>query len=187
MRTAFDDQIVAHIPALRRYARHMTKNRSDAEDLLQNTLLRALARWHLWSPEGGQLSQWLRTLCHHQFIDDLRRAKRSSFVPLDETVVRSAAIAQDKVVELYEVKDRLRAMQPHHRRLILLAAAGITYSEVAAVTCLPRGTVASQLSRARQLLATATDRYVRDARPQPAFDGDQTGRDESNARPIGAI
>jgi len=156
--TAVNDKIVVHIPALRRYARRLTKNRSDSEDLVQNTLLRALGRWHLWRPEGGHLSQWLRTLCYHQFIDDVRRARRAPLVPLDDTDVRSLGTAPVDVVEIREVEDRIRSLQPHHRRLLLLAASGTTYPEIAALTHLPRGTVASRLSRARQLLAVATDR-----------------------------
>lgn len=169
MSTAFNDQIVEHIPELRRYAWHLTKNRSDAEDLVQNTMLRALCRGHLWSPAGGRLSQWLKTLCLHQFIDDFRRTKRSSFVALDDAAVGSMGITQESVVEIREVGDRMRSLQPHHRRLLLLAAAGVTYPEIAAMTRAPRGTVASRLSRAREVLAAAMDRCVKDAGP-PARD-----------------
>jgi RNA polymerase sigma-70 factor (ECF subfamily) len=165
MRNGFKEQLVEHVPALRRYAQRLTMNRTDSEDLVQNTLLRALCRRHLWDPEGGSLSQWLNTLCRHQFIDDFRRAKRSPFAPLDDVVVRSAAgIAENDVVEIREVEDRLRTMHPHHRQLLLLAAEGTTYPEIATVMRLPRGTVASRLSRARELLAAATDRYAKDAR-----------------------
>ena len=63
------------LPKLRRYARSLTRNTTDAEDLVQRCLVRALSRQHLWR-EGSNLSAWLCTILHNEFVDDLRRRVR---------------------------------------------------------------------------------------------------------------
>ena len=63
------------LPKLRRYARSLTQDKTDAEDLVQRCLVRALSRQHLWR-EGSNLPAWLCTILHNEFVSDLRRRAR---------------------------------------------------------------------------------------------------------------
>ena len=70
--------LIAHeIPRLRRYARALVRNQETADDLVQDTLVRALAKHHLWQP-GTDLRAWLFTLMHNQYVNFVRKAVRGS-------------------------------------------------------------------------------------------------------------
>jgi RNA polymerase sigma-70 factor (ECF subfamily) len=161
MEVDFGARLVEQLPALRRYATKLARNAADAEDLVQDTVLRAWSRQHLWDPRLGQLRQWLATICFHQFIGDQRRARKSYGTALDDAAERSVAAAQTDVIGVHEVADRLGSLSAEQRRLILHAATGSTYREIAAMTRLPLGTVASGLWRARQVLNDAMRRRPR--------------------------
>src|SRR4029453_4608085 len=73
--TSFNSLIDEQIPRLRRYARALTRNPGRADDLVQDTLLGALAKQHLWQPDTN-LRAWLFTLMHNQYVNDVRRSAR---------------------------------------------------------------------------------------------------------------
>ena len=70
--TAFHTSIEEQIPRLRRYARALTRHPERADDLVQDTLVRAIAKEHLWQP-GTNLRAWLFTLMHNQYVNSVRR------------------------------------------------------------------------------------------------------------------
>jgi len=65
------------IPRLRRYARALTRASDRADDLVQDTLLRALTKLHLWQP-GTDIRAWLFTIMHHQYVNTVRREAREA-------------------------------------------------------------------------------------------------------------
>src|SRR5438105_8695624 len=69
----FGKLLEEQIPRLRRYARALTRNGSTADDLVQDCLIRAVAKQHLWQP-GTDLRAWLFTLMHNQYVNDVRRS-----------------------------------------------------------------------------------------------------------------
>ena len=71
----FHNLVEQEIPRLRRYARALTRNADRADDLVQDTLLRAVAKAHLWQP-GTDLRAWLFTVMHNQHINAVRREMR---------------------------------------------------------------------------------------------------------------
>jgi RNA polymerase sigma-70 factor (ECF subfamily) len=87
-------QIEAEIPRLRRYALALTRNVIAADDLVQNCLVRALTKQHLWQ-EGTDLRAWLFTILHHQYVNDVRRGKRQgtavSMSDIEPTLTRAAS------------------------------------------------------------------------------------------------
>src|ERR1700750_1950214 len=79
----FGDLLEPQIPKLRRYARALTRDTHRADDLVQDTLVRALAKQKHWQP-GTNLRAWLFTLMHNQYVNDVRRSARNgSAVDLD--------------------------------------------------------------------------------------------------------
>jgi len=153
MTTEFGGRLVEHLPTLRVYARRLAGNAADGEDLLHDTVLRALTREERWSPAFGSLRQWLTTLCFHQFIDGVRRAKRAKAYHTADVPDTSVEAAQDGIVALRELAEQLLVLPEQQRRIIALAATGETYDAIGKAMKLPRGTIASSLHRARKELA----------------------------------
>ncbi len=151
--------LAAHIPDLRRYARALTGDAWAADDLVQDTLERACARWHLWAA-GTDLRPWLFTLMHNLFIDGVRRAVRQQQgqrVDVDDVgnELVAPAGATDQALDLQRCLLRL----PDEQRevLLLVTLQDLGYEEVARITGVPVGTVMSRLSRARTRLRELMD------------------------------
>ncbi|HTW28372.1 MAG TPA: sigma-70 family RNA polymerase sigma factor [Acetobacteraceae bacterium] len=148
-------QIEACVPALRRYAAALLRNRQDADDLVHDCLVRALDKLHT-RHEDGDVRAWLFSILHNLFISQRRRAaSRPEHDPLDaaEGVAFHAASTQEDTLrwqELIRAVDRLPADQ---RTVILLVSVeDHTYAEAARVLGVPIGTVMSRLARARERL-----------------------------------
>ena len=157
--TDFARLIEAQIPRLRRYARALTRDVSRADDLVQNSLLRAVAKQHLWEP-GSDLRAWLFTILHNQHVNDVRRAVREgASVPVEEVdsmlPIRPNALAS---LELRDLETALGKLAHEQRQVILLVGLeGMSYDEVAAILEVPVGTVRSRLSRGRDQLRLLMD------------------------------
>ena len=143
------------LPRLRRFARSLTGNRHDADDLLQNTVERVLDRG---VPEQVDVGRWMFKVCKNLWIDELRahsvRARAAASPELaEEPAVSGEAVAFGEL-ELREV-DRAMASLPDEQRLVLalVAVEGLTYREAAEVLDTPLGTIMSRLARARASLA----------------------------------
>jgi RNA polymerase sigma-70 factor, ECF subfamily len=142
-----------HIPRLRRYAFALHRaNRSRADDLVQDTLVRAIAKQHLWHP-GTNLLGWLFTLMHNQHVNDVRRSvTRDGFSYAVGEFHDTVASVSDASASL-QLRDLERALAQlcvERREVILLVGLeGMSYEEVAEVVGIPIGTVRSRLSRGR--------------------------------------
>ena len=142
------------LPQLRRFARSLTGNRHDGDDLMQATVERVLERG--W-PAGVAARPWMFTICKNLFIDDRRalavRVKAAALPELaDEPVVSGEQVALGEI-GLAEV-ERAMAGLPDEQRLVLalVAVEGMSYREAAEVMGTPAGTVMSRLARARAAL-----------------------------------
>jgi RNA polymerase sigma-70 factor (ECF subfamily) len=153
------ERIVAHIPGLRRYARLLTGETHRADDLVQDTLLRACTKWTLWRPDSD-LRAWLFTIMHNLFINQLRSAPPAS-VQLDE--MTDAGHAEDASIAI-DLERALASLPDDQREVLLMVTVeDFTYAEVARVTGVPIGTVMSRLSRGRRRL-----RELMEGRREPA-------------------
>jgi RNA polymerase sigma-70 factor, ECF subfamily len=151
------------IPRLRRYARALTRDATRADDLVQNCLVRALAKSHLWQP-GTDLRAWLFTILHNQHVNEVRRAVREGVnVPVEEVApVLTVPSSQGASLQLRDL-DRAISRLPEEQRqvLLLVGLEGMRYEEVAVVLDVPVGTVRSRLSRGRDML-----RHLMDMKPR---------------------
>src|SRR6478736_1913793 len=158
MATEAPSRLVGHIPDLRRYARVLTGDAWAADDLVQDTLERACARWQLWAA-GSDLRAWLFTLMHNLFVDGARRAGRQAGQRVDvdeaahELVAPSAGV--DQALDLQRCL--LRLPEDQREVLLLVSLQDLGYEEVARITGVPVGTVMSRLSRARSRLRELMD------------------------------
>ena len=153
----FKRQLEEQIPRLRRYAIALTRKPDEADDLVQETLLRALAKKHLWQP-GSDLRAWLFTMLHNQRVNSVRKAIRTGTPVNVEDVAGSVVATTDPTAArtLYELDRALGQIVEEHRQVILLIGLeGMSYEEAAEVLGIPVGTVRSRLSRGREALRAA--------------------------------
>ncbi len=150
----FLDHLERWIPNLRRYARALTRDREQADDLVQDCLERALSRRHLWN-EGGNTRAWLFTIMHNIHANDTRRnSSRPATVPIEEDAGHHARPpAQGARIAGLEMAAALEELPDEQRRVILLVALeGMSYGEVSETLGVAQGTVMSRLSRGRERL-----------------------------------
>ena len=148
-------EILALLPALRRYARVLTADAWAADDLVQDTLERACVKWRLWTA-GSDLRAWLFTLMHNlhasQYRLTARRSALAPHLPLTdvETELGTAGAADALTLDL----QRCLLQLPEDQRTVLLLVSleGLSYAEAARVTGVAIGTVMSRLARARARL-----------------------------------
>lgn len=146
------DAIVAEIPRLRRYARALTGRADRADDLVQDTLERALDKWRFWQRER-ELRPWLFSIMHNLHVDALRREGVVEYRD-DESMPEPALPGGQEAALAMRDLDRALAALPLDQRqvLLLVALEELSYADVSRVLGIPPGTVMSRLSRARTRL-----------------------------------
>jgi RNA polymerase sigma-70 factor (ECF subfamily) len=148
------DELVKWIPNLRAFALSLTQSAQHSDDLVQDTLVKALANLDKFEI-GTNLRAWLFTILRNSFYNEIRHRKYHQTATLDE--IDPGAIdlraTQEKYVEFQDVLKGLSRLVPEQREaIILIAAEGLSYEEAAAICKCPVGTVKSRLSRARRRL-----------------------------------
>ncbi|MFA6312372.1 MAG: sigma-70 family RNA polymerase sigma factor [Sterolibacterium sp.] len=157
------DAIVAEIPRLRRYAHALLGETHRADDLVQDTLERALSRWRLWLPLGEQATPraWLFAIMHNLFVNQLKAGKAIEFRPDDELPELPTRPTQDDALALRDLTRALDTLSADQREILLLIGLEeLSYQDTARVLGVPLGTVMSRLSRARARLRAVLDEEV---------------------------
>jgi RNA polymerase sigma-70 factor, ECF subfamily len=158
--TALQEQLVAHIPELRRLARALESERAAADDLVQETLARALHKLELYQPTGA-FAGWLATIMRNLFIDRTRRRKIKPEEPVALLPPALEPRSAGDPIERLMLRDLRTAIGdlPRAQRqvLFLIAIRGHSYEDVATRLDLPLGTVRSRLFRARETLMRKLD------------------------------
>ena len=161
----FHHRLEREVPRLRRYARALTRNAVRADDLVQETLVRALHKEHLWQP-GTDLRAWLFTIMHNQNVNEIRRAIRDdATVDLENcSAILTATTDPTASRQLCELDHALAQLPEEQRQVILLVGLeGMSYEQAAAILDVPIGTIRSRLSRGRESLRKLMDMDVKPA------------------------
>lgn len=168
-RAAFVAEALAHVDALFNYARHLAGNGDEAEELVQETYLRALA--------GAEISQidnvkaWLFRILRNDFLDRWRRRRREPIAwtaEEPESAADGELLRDDLELERLrrivaeDIKEALAGLSEDARSIILLDLEGFTEREIAVVLGCAAGTVKSRLSRARRWLRRRLKDYARE-------------------------
>jgi len=141
--------IVPYIPNLRRYARALVGDRDGADDLVQDTLERAVRKFHLWRP--GDLRAWLFSIMHNVFVNQLKSRKISSDQEVDDSFATPVPGATR--ADVLDLQRALGTLAPEQREVVLLVALeDMSYADVSRALGIPMGTVMSRLSRGRERL-----------------------------------
>ena len=156
--SGFRPSVEAAIPALRRYARALTHDAELADDLVQDTLVRALRSEHLF--HGGDVRSWLYTILTNLNRNRLRSlARRPAHTSIEDN---DAPDASGPEAGGRDIERALASLVEDQRiALLLVVLEGLTYREVAEIQGVPIGTVMSRLARARMQIKT----YLDGARP----------------------
>ncbi len=141
------------IPALRRYAYALVRDHDAADDLVQDTLERALSRWSMRRSDGD-LRAWLFTIQRNLHVSALRQGqRRGAHVELDEASSPSTRALQESGLEMQDILKTLDQLPEEQKSLLLLVGVeDLSYDEAAKVMGVPTGTVMSRLARGRQKL-----------------------------------
>jgi RNA polymerase sigma-70 factor (ECF subfamily) len=146
MASGFRPGIQATIPALRRYARALTRDAETADDLVQDTLVRALRSEHLF--HGGDIRSWLYTILTNLNRNRLRSlARRPALTPIEDDDVPGTPGPDGGARDIERALATL--VEDQRVALLLVVLEGLSYREVAEVQGVPIGTVMSRLARAR--------------------------------------
>ncbi len=155
----FETLLVEEIPALRRYARALCGDETEADDLVQESLLRAVSRRKLWLSHKG-MRPWLFTILHNLFVNAVRRGVKSPLLNLPEQIEDTAVANEDpgELCTLSDFEHALQRLTPEQREvLVLVGVEQMSYKQVARIVGAPVGTVMSRLSRARSYLKNALE------------------------------
>lgn len=144
--------LIQHIPKLRRYARALTGNAAHADDLVQDTLERALNKLQLWR-SGSDMRAWLFTIMHNLFVNHVKSANSQVHQELDAAMDVPVAGEQYSQLGLRDIQSALGLLPDEQREILLLVGLEqYSYAEAADILGLPLGTVMSRLSRGRERL-----------------------------------
>lgn len=163
----FHDDLVALLPKLRVQALALTRNRAAADDLLQESVTKALAARASFTP-GTNFAAWMSRIVRNTFISDIR--KHRDTVEVDDSVPgvpARAACAEDHVA-LKELWSAMGRLTPEQREaLVMMAVEGMSYEEIAEATGVAVGTAKCRVFRARNQLHAMLLGPTEPAAPRP--------------------
>ncbi|RWK54347.1 MAG: sigma-70 family RNA polymerase sigma factor [Mesorhizobium sp.] len=152
--------IIGQLGSLRRYARSLTRDSAEAEDLVHDALVRAYERRGTFR-SGGNLRAWLLSIVHNAFIDGLR-SRRSEAARVEQAgylTDASMQAPQEHSVRLAQVREAFFKLPDEQRSALhLVAIEGLTYSQAAEASGVPLGTLMSRIGRARAALREMEDK-----------------------------
>jgi RNA polymerase sigma-70 factor (ECF subfamily) len=187
----FADEALIHLADVTRFALSLTRDEADAEDLVQETYLRAYQSWDTYTP-GTECRGWLFTICRHTNARQRRRDQR--VIPCDDPELESLAAAAihtaaataglGDVFARADLRDAIdlaleRLPEQFREVIILVDIQDQSYEDTAAVMGVPVGTVRSRLFRGRRLLQEALIDHARDLGLAPLADRGGESRAES--------
>lgn len=148
------DNVVEMLPALRAFARTFCRNQSEADDLVQETLVRALQSFDTFT-QGTRLKSWLFTIMRNSFYTQVKKNSREPLgVRACISDTRSVVASQEWTVHANEVERAILQLPPHQREvLVMITIDGMSYEDAAALCGCSIGTIKSRLNRARTRLA----------------------------------
>jgi len=160
-------EILQHDKKLRHFAMKLTKNPTAAEDLLQDTILRALEKKHMFK-EGSNLWSWMSAIMFNIFASKFRRSKKwdTQYDPEPYIMAVQVDSSQDEKTFFSQVIDKVINLSHDHLQIVFLTCMGCSYHDIAEKLNIAPGTVRSRLFRARQQIEEMTGEEKRTKRVQ---------------------
>ena len=170
---AFEHEALPWIDDVHRFALSLTRDESDADDVVQDTYLRAYRSWHTYMP-GSDCRRWLFTICRNVFLRSRERARPTVDLEITEIDASVAGAIYPSVERSDEVLARLdlapaindalaKVPEPFRSTLVMVDVEDQSYESAAEVLGVPIGTVRSRLFRGRRLMQEQLQVYAIDA------------------------
>jgi len=171
----FKEQLAAVIPHLRAFGRSLSGNRDTADDLVQETLLKAWAARQRFQA-GTNMRAWTFIILRNLFLSQMRRARfKGEWDEVAAAKILSAPATQDRHVELGDMQRALMQLpQPQREALILVGAGGFAYEEAAQICDCAVGTIKSRVARGRVALEALMESNELPSRRQMKGDGERS-------------
>ena len=175
----FKEQLSLVIPHLRAFGRSLSGNRDTADDLVQETLLKAWAARKRFQA-GTNMRAWTFIILRNLFLSQMRRARfKGEWDDLTADKLLAAPASQDRHVELGDLQRALLKLpEPQREALILVGAGGFAYEEAAEICGCAVGTIKSRVARGRVALETLMDEGKLERRSLHQTSDDQTALQE---------
>ena len=170
-RAHFEREALVHLDTLYRVALRLTGSSADADDLVQETVLKAYKSWDQYQP-GTNAKGWLLTILRNSFINEYRRRSRHPETVDVDTIEPFAVLSEeqeedaqggrffDQIID-EEVQQAIDALPETFREALVLSdVEGMSYQEISSILGVPVGTVKSRLFRARRMLRTKLYHYA---------------------------
>lgn len=147
------EQIVALLPRLRRFARNLVRNPHDADDVVQIAVERALLRLDQWRSDA-RLDSWLFKILRNAWIDEVRaRTRRAKILLPEEAGEQIGETTMEREIERWSAEAALNRLPEDQRLAVsLVLVEGLSYKDAAEVLEVPLGTLTSRLARGREAL-----------------------------------
>lgn len=171
----FEREALVHLPAVSRYALSLTRNQSEADDVVQDTFLSAYRNWHQYL-EGSECRAWLFAICRNEFLRTRRRDARAlAQSEADREALGAgalyASVRDSNLSHMFESSEIIEAIESAISELpfayrevaLLVDVHDHTYDSVSRILGVPVGTVRSRLFRARRILQEKLIMHARDA------------------------
>ena len=169
-REGFEREALVHLDTLYRVALRLTGNPADADDLVQETMLKAYRAWDQYE-KGTNAKGWLLTILRNSFINEYRRRSRHPETVDVDTIEPFAVLSEEQEEDAHtrffdqivdeEVQRAIDGLPEAFREALVLSdVEGMGYQEIAGILGVPVGTVKSRLFRARQLLKKKLYEYA---------------------------
>lgn len=147
------EELIALLPRLRRFARNLTRNPHDADDVLQVSVERALTHLDQWRSDA-RLDSWMFKIIRNAWIDEVRaRRRRGDLFTGEEAGANVGVATMDRETDLLSVQTAMARLPEDQRVAVsLVLIEGLPYKEAADVLDIPIGTLTSRLARGRETL-----------------------------------
>jgi RNA polymerase sigma-70 factor (ECF subfamily) len=154
----FQQGLLDALPYLRRYSYQLVRNTALAEDMVQETAVRALTYRHRFTP-GTNLRGWLTIILRNRYFNETRRSGYARPAQLDEHPTETAVSGgQEESLELNDLKRHFHYLPREQKEaLSLVGVSGYSYEDAASIAGCPVGTIKSRVCRARTRLQFAVD------------------------------
>lgn len=172
------DALLAEIGKLQKFSLHLTKNKSDADDLLQSTCLRALEKENSYE-NGTNLFGWMSKIMFNLFVTDYRRKTKFETRCDPEKILENITVQpmQEISSDVSNINRAMLKLKSNHQEILdMICVKGMHYKEVSKILRIPVGTVRSRLSRARKELHAVMQSPLKQK-----FDFNQTVSSNQNA------
>ena len=148
----FHNLILTALPSLRQQALALTRNRPDADDLVQTAVASAIAAQRSFEP-GTNFRAWMSSILRNRFLSDCRRRRPTTHIDDAPSSFLARSGGQEESLAMKELRHHLGRLAPDHRLiLIMISVQGLSYEEASEQLGIPAGTLKARVSRARAQL-----------------------------------